>query len=148
MINAILVATDASPASNKAIDMAAEMAGKYDASLTLLYVIREMQLPEELRNMAEVEKIAGPRSEVLQFVAGKILADAQVRAKNQGAKRVDSVTCEGDPATAIIDEAKRLGVDLVVMGTRGLGQVKGMLLGSVSRKVSNLADVHCLIVRG
>jgi len=148
MIKAILVATDASPASNKAIDMAADMAAKYDASLTLLYVIREMQLPEELRNMAEVEKLAGPRAEVLQFVAGKILNDAQARAKHHGASRVDSITREGDPATAIIEEAERLGVDLVVMGTRGLGQVKGMLLGSVSRKVSNLADVHCLIVRG
>ncbi len=148
MISAILVATDASPASNKAIDMAADMAAKYDASLALLYVIREMQLPDELRNMAEVEKIAGPRAEVLQFVAGKILHDAETRAKDHGAARVESITREGDPASCIIEEAKGRSVDLVVMGTRGLGQVKGMLLGSVSRKVSNLADVNCLIVRG
>lgn len=148
MISAILVATDASPTSSKAIDMAADIAAKYDASLVVLYVIREMQLPEELRTMAEVEKIAGPRSEVLQFVAGKILQDAQSQAKGRGATHVETVTREGDPATSIIDEAKVRGVDLVVMGTRGLGQVKGMLLGSVSRKVSNLADINCLIVRG
>jgi nucleotide-binding universal stress UspA family protein len=38
-------------------------------------------------------------------------------------------------------------VDLVVLGTRGLGQVKGMLMGSVSRKVTNLAETSCLIIR-
>ena len=147
MIHTILVATDASPASNKAIDMAADMAVRYEASLRLLYVIRQMQLPAELRNMAEVEKLMGPRSEVMGFVAKKILADAEARAKSHGVTDVQSESIEGEPAMTIIARANAHGADLVVMGTRGLGTVKSMMLGSVSRKVSNLSEVSCLIVR-
>ena len=67
MLKNILVATDASPASNRAINLAADLAGKYGATLHLLYAVREMQLPPELKKMAEVEKIAGARSDVLDF---------------------------------------------------------------------------------
>jgi nucleotide-binding universal stress UspA family protein len=147
MIHTILVATDASPSSNKAIDTAADLAAKYGASLRLLHVIRQMQLPVELRNMAEVEKLVGSRAEVMSFVASKILADAEARAKSFGVTDVHTESIEGEPATTIIDHANQHGVDLIVMGTRGLGTVKSMMLGSVSRKVSNLSGINCLIVR-
>ena len=147
MIKNILVATDASPASNRAINLAADMAGKYGAALHLLYAVREMQLPPELKKMAEVEKIAGARSDVLDFVARKILSDAERRAEKKGASKVKTALEHGDPATVILRYAKKHKVDLIVLGTRGLGQVKGMLMGSVSRKVTNLSDISCLIIR-
>ena len=147
MIHTILVATDASPASNNAIDMAADLAARYGASLHLLHVMRQMQLPAELRNMAEVEKLIGSRSEVMGFVAKKILVDAEARAKAAGAGDVHVESVEGEPATTIIDRAAAHGADLIVMGTRGLGTVRSVMLGSVSRKVSNLSGVNCLIVR-
>lgn len=147
MINNILVATDASPGANRAINFAADIAGKYDATLHLLYAVREMQLPAELKKMAEVEKITGARTDVLDFVGRKILGDAEVRAAKKGATKVKSTLEHGDPATVILRYAKRRKVDLIVLGTRGLGQVKGMLMGSVSRKVTNLAEISCLIIR-
>jgi len=147
MLKNILVATDASPASNRAINFAADLAGKYGATLHLLYAVREMQLPPELKKMAEVEKIAGARSDVLDFVGKQILSDAQSRAEKKGAGKVKSSLERGDPATAILRYGKRRKVDLIVIGTRGLGQVKGMLMGSVSRKVTNLSDISCLIIR-
>jgi nucleotide-binding universal stress UspA family protein len=147
MLKNILVATDASPASNRAINLAADMAGKYGATLHLLYSIRDMQLPPELKKMAEVEKIAGARMDVLDFVGQKILSDAQTRAVKKGATTIKTSLEHGDPATTILRYAKRRKVDLIVLGTRGLGQVKGMLMGSVSRKVANLSDVSCLIIR-
>ncbi len=147
MLKNILVATDASPASNRAINFAADLAAKYGATLHLLYAVREMQLPPELKKMAEVEKIAGARSDVLDFVGNKILGDAQSRALKKGAAKIKSTLERGDPATAIMRYGKRRKVDLIVLGTRGLGQVKGMLMGSVSRKVTNLSDISCLIIR-
>ena len=147
MLKNILVATDASPASNRAINIAADLAGKYGATLHLLYAVRDMQLPPELKKMAEVEKIAGARSDVLDFVGQKILGDAESRATKKGATIVKSSLEHGDPATVILRYAKRRKVDLIVLGTRGLGQVKGMLMGSVSRKVTNLSDFSCLIIR-
>lgn len=147
MLKNILVATDASPASNRAISLAADMAGKYGATLHLVYAIRDMQLPPELKKMAEVEKIVGARADVLDFVGEKILGDAAIRAERKGAGTIKSSLEHGDPATCILRYARRRKVDLIVLGTRGLGQVKGMLMGSVSRKVSNLSEVSCLIVR-
>jgi len=147
MLKNILVATDASPASNRAINLAADMAGKYGATLHLVYAVREMQLPPELKKMAEVEKIAGARSDVLEFVGKKILSDAESRATKKGATSVKSSLEHGDPATVVLRYAKRRKIDLIVLGTRGLGHVKGMLMGSVSRKITNLSDVSCLIIR-
>lgn len=147
MLKNILVATDASPPSNRAINLAADMAGRYGATLHLVYAVREMQLPPELKKMAEVEKIAGARADVLDFVGRKILGDAESRALKKGASKVTSSLEHGDPATVILRYAKRRKADLIVLGTRGLGQVKGMLMGSVSRKVTNLSDINCLIIR-
>ena len=147
MIDRILVTTDGSPASNRAIDLAAHMTIKHDASLYLLNVIREMQLPPELKKMARVENIGQARQDVLDFVADKIIGDAERRAKRKGVKSVRKATGHGDPATAIARYAQRNKIDLIVMGTRGLGRVKGMLMGSVSRKVANACNVNLLVVR-
>jgi len=147
MINRILVPADGSPASNRAVGLAAHMAAKHDASLYLLNVIRDMQLPAELKKMAKVENIGQARQDVLEYVAEKILGDAERRAKRKGAKAVRTATGHGDPATAIARFAQRNKIDLIVIGTRGLGNVKGMLMGSVSRKVANSCDVNLLVVR-
>ena len=54
----------------------------------------------------------------------------------------------GDAATEIIDYAKERKVDLIVAGSRGLSQVRGWLLGSVSRKLVHYAPCSVLIVKG
>ncbi len=53
----------------------------------------------------------------------------------------------GDPATEIVSYADRNAIDLVVMGSRGLGQVESMLMGSVSRKVGNKTKADWLLVK-
>ena len=146
-MNSILVATDASPASNRAVDVAADLAKQYGASLTILYVVRLMQLPPELRKMAKVEKIAEREADVFQYLAEQVLGTAVQRAQKVGAIKVSKSVGEGDPATVIIKQAKQRKADLIVMGTRGLGKVKEAFLGSVSRKVCNLSQVNCLTVR-
>ncbi len=102
MIKGILVATDASKAANRAVDLAADMATKYGSSLEILYVIRHMQLPPELRKMAQVENVAQREADVMRFVAQKVLSDAEARAKKKGAKDVRTNMNLGDPATHII----------------------------------------------
>lgn len=146
MIDRILVASDASPAANRAVSMAAEIAEKFDAELTIMYVIRDMQVPPQVKRMAEIEKIRGDTAELLRTVAVSALKDAKARAEKKGARKVQTSIGNGDPASAILQAAKRQNADLVVVGTRGLGKVQGMLLGSVSRKVSNLLPGNCLIV--
>jgi nucleotide-binding universal stress UspA family protein len=123
------------------------MAASDKVPLYLLYVIRDMQFPQALSRMAEVERLVGTRSDVLNYVADKILKDAKQRAKKAGAKTIETVTANGDPASCIVETATGKDVDLIVVGTRGLGGVAGALLGSVSRKVSNIAEQNVLIVR-
>lgn len=147
MLKKILVAIDGSQPSQRALDMGAQIAEKFDAVLVLIYVIRDMQLPESLRQMAEVELVQESRLTTLQKIGQTILAEAATRAKKQGAKNVRNEVRPGDPAGAILRYVAENGVDLIVMGSRGLGDVESMLLGSVSRKVSNLAKVGCLTVR-
>lgn len=143
----ILVATDGSDVSQRAVARAAALAAAAGRTLYILNVIRDMQFPQALSRMAEVERLVGTRSDVLNYVAQKILKDAQQGAKKAGAKSVELVTATGDPATRIVETAAAKGADLIVVGTRGLGGMAGALLGSVSRKVSNLAAQDVLIVR-
>ncbi len=147
LFNGVLVAVDGSEAGDRALETGAKLAAGQDEPLYLLYVIRDMQFPQALSRMAEVERLSGTRSDVLNFVAEKLLKDAKAAARKLGAKRVETFSREGDPATQIAAAADEKGAGLIVMGTRGLGTVSGALLGSVSRKVSNLASQHVLIVR-
>jgi len=143
----VLVATDGSEPSQRAVARAAQLASVEGQPLYILNVIRDMQFPQALSRMAEVERLVGTRTDVLNYVAQKILSEAKQDAKKKGAKTVEVMTASGDPATQIVDAARAKGVDLIVMGTRGLGGVAGALLGSVSRKVSNIAEQNVLIVR-
>lgn len=53
----------------------------------------------------------------------------------------------GDPAQVIADYAREKGCDQIFMGTRGLGSIAGLLLGSVATKVIHLSDVPVLLVK-
>lgn len=143
----IVVAADGSDAGTRAVETAARIAADGDIPLYLLNVVRDMQFPQSLSRMAEVERLVGTRSDVLNYVADKILKDAKEAAKKRGAKTIETVIANGDPATSIIATANDKDADLIVVGTRGLSGMAGALLGSVSRKVCNMADQDVLIVR-
>ena len=147
MIKKILVATDASAASNRAVSMAAYMAACHEADLLILHVIRDMQLPTLLKKAPELEEFANKREDILREVAETILEEAEVRAKKGGAKKIQTAIGSGDPASSVIGFAKRRNIDTIVVGTRGLGKVREILMGSVSRKLANSAEANCFIVR-
>ena len=152
MINRILVATDASAASSRALEMAAQIAEQYKADLLIIHVIRDMQIPFEIKEIPElesdtIESFATARDEIMRKVAESVLRDAKQKAEKIGASKVQTTIGTGDPATSILDVAKRRKADMIVIGTRGLGKIKGQILGSVSRKVTNNAETSCLIVR-
>jgi nucleotide-binding universal stress UspA family protein len=147
MIKKILVATDASAASNRAVSMAAHMAACHEADLLILHVIREMQLPTLMKKAPELEEFANARENILRQVAETILYEAEVRAKKEGAKKIQTAIGSGDPASSVIGFAKRRNIDTIVVGTRGLGKFKEILMGSVSRKIANNAEANCFIIR-
>ena len=152
MINNILVATDASAASNRALKMASRMAEQNNADLLIVHVIREMQIPFEIKEIPELESdtidsYSEAREKIMRKVAEAILKEARHIAEQGGAGNIETAIGTGDPASGILGFAERRNMDLIVVGTRGLGKIKGSILGSVSRKIADNAETSCLIVR-
>ena len=152
MINRILVATDASAASNRALKMAAQFAVLHNAELLVIHVIRDMQIPFEIKEIPELESDAlesfnDARETIMRKIAESVLRAAKEKAEKAGADKIDTAIGTGDPAISILGFARRRKIDMIVIGTRGLGKLKGTILGSVSRKVANNAETSCLIVR-
>lgn len=152
MINRILVATDASAASNRALQLAAQFAVQHDAELLIVHVIREMEIPFEIKEIPELEfnkfdAFHDAHEEVMRKIAETILRNAREKAEKAGVKNVQTAIGTGDPAAGILGFAERRNADMIAVGTRGLGKLAGSVLGSVSRKVANNAGTTCLIVR-
>jgi len=140
----ILCGTDGSESSFRAVDRAAAVARDAGATLLLACVYRPLSAREQqdaadaLGN--ESYKVSGshPAEEVLQ--------DACDRATKIGARQVDTVAVEGDAVDELVKLAKDRGVDLVVVGNRGLNSLAGRLLGSVPANISHRATCDVLIV--
>ena len=147
MIKKILVATDASPASNRAVSFAARLAVLHESELLILNVIRDMQLPDSLRNEPDFESFFDSRDELMRQAADGILKEAKQLARKQGVQAVQTAIGSGDPATSVAGFARRRKSDLIVVGTRGMSKVKASWMGSVSRKLLDLTEINCLVIR-
>jgi nucleotide-binding universal stress UspA family protein len=82
-----------------------------------------------------------------RLLGERLLADAERTARESGGKHVRTILAEGDPAREILAAATAEGVDAIVIGSRGLGKLSALLLGSISHKVSNQAHCTVIIVR-
>jgi nucleotide-binding universal stress UspA family protein len=174
MLQTILVPTDGSEHANKAVDLAADLAGKYDGRMVILHILlrhssavelreiaQELGAPDALlRRLAKVEDAYaetamaayGPvplmvPDKVLIEVGELIAEAAEKRAKAKGAKDFTIRVTDGVPAEVILKAADHEGADAIVMGSRGLGNLTGMLMGSVSHKVANHAEATCIAVK-
>ena len=145
MVKKILVPVDGSDHAFKALDLASDLAAKEGATVLLLYVIASRELPASIPHFAEVEHIEGPPEWIYErLVAKNIVQTALERAQELGLTKIETLLREGDPAKVIADVANTQGVDMVVMGTRGLSDVRGVLFGSVAHKVNHM--VPCTVI--
>jgi nucleotide-binding universal stress UspA family protein len=150
MIEHVFVPVDGSDAADRAVDLASEIAGRLGAKLTLLHVLRDpgtLRVPEEFRELSRDEHIEVTERDLARSAANEIVAKARQRAHDQGAKDIETAVEIGDPGNTVVEYAARQGVDLIVIGSRGRGDVRGLLFGSVSHKVTHLAECPCLIVK-
>ncbi len=148
MIKKILVPVDGSEHANKAIEMAANLASQDDAVVHLLHVVTLTKIPDEINEFIKAEGIReSPYFVALQAMGSQIVEAAYKEAKRKGAENVQTSVLEGDPAETIINYAKEGDFDMIVIGSRGLGNFKGLMLGSVSSKVCHSADQTCVTVR-
>ena len=94
-----------------------------------------------------MEHIEIHAEDVLQAEADSVLAQAAAKVSCLPKTRVERVSRIGDATEHIAGYAKDHGADLTVMGSRGLGNLSGLLLGSVSHKVMQVAHCPCMVVR-
>jgi nucleotide-binding universal stress UspA family protein len=137
----ILVPVDGSDNSKRALEEAVSMAKSKGASVTIVHVI---DLPPTV--YVESQKLLDQLMTRFREESARVLGEYKTIAEKQGA-RTEIVVMEGDPAENIVRYATRKNFDMIVMGSRGLGRLKEMVLGSTSRKVLNGAKCPVLIVK-
>jgi nucleotide-binding universal stress UspA family protein len=137
MFKHILVAIDGSDYSQHALPVAIETAKRFDADLFVFHVA------EHDRGRAAAFVVESP-AEATRLVADavKTAKDAGVDAKGELADRA-----AGHVAAAIVETAAAHDIDLIVMGSRGLSDAQGIMLGSVTHKVIQTADAPVLVAR-
>jgi nucleotide-binding universal stress UspA family protein len=140
MIRKILVPTDGSDHANKAIEIASEIALKCKATLHLVHVVSPLPTMggPDIRKQFEDEQ---------QKFAKEILKKAEKEVKNKGVESFESTTLNGYPAEEIIQFARKSNIDTIIMGSHGAGRLEGLLLGSVSHKVCQMAHCTCMTVK-
>jgi nucleotide-binding universal stress UspA family protein len=177
MIRTMLVAVDGSKHSKKALNLACDMASKYKSRLVLVHVHLSNASSSTLRNLAvksalnkkqrylldnyEVDMqmemarvgantgfvtIPAPR-ELVHVIGQQIVERAESAAKKAGVKKIKTIIADGDPADVILKCAEKEKAGMIILGSRGLSDLKGFFLGSVSHKVSAHAECSCVTVK-
>ena len=173
MIKSIVLAIDGSIHAKHAQAVAIDLASKYEAKLTLVHVLTDDHPSEEFARMAEVELLSDskqPRvsdkentysavarflgsaneskeARVIALLGEQIINNTSASASKAGVANVTAEIHTGDYANNILEVAKKADADMIVMGRRGLSNLKGFVTGSVSHKVSQRAECSVLTVK-
>ena len=142
------MALDGSEPANRALAVAADLAVRYGATLHLVHVmLRPMVVSAELKEFARTERVDLPVAVEMSAQGQSIVTAGRVSATGKGVHSVKTEVLTGDPAEQLLEYAREQAVDLVVVGRRGVGKIRGLLMGSVSWKVNSLAECPVLTVR-
>ena len=174
MLRKIVLAHDGSNHADKALELAITLAKATGSELEIVNVVSDESLTQDELTLAETEygtavhrgltdlklvPLGGAPwvgttallqtrpeldSTVHRVLGEQIVHQAAATARTKGVARVTTAVESGDPASAIVRRAQEAKADLVVVGSRGLGAIKGLLLGSVSNKI--LSTAECTVV--
>ena len=152
MFTKILVPYDFSKYATKALNYAIEIAKKFDATLYLLTVVD----PHEYLHgvlLAQLEDDYSVGDTIKKFIKAEVMACKKKltkKAKTIAKKgiKVHHHAMKGPPIDGILDYCTANKINMIIMGSKGLtGISKIMALGSVSRKISEIAKCPVMIVR-
>lgn len=140
MFQKILLATDGSPAAERAADYAASIALRFLSKVAIIHAYTPLpgHSGEPNYNRSLYEDLEEAQS-VVEKAAGRL--------RDLGVSEVETDLVEGPPANVILGAAETRQPDLIVMGARGLSTWQGMLMGSVSLAVTQRTVHPVLIVK-
>lgn len=145
MFSRILCPVDGSPNAQRAMETAIRLHEVHNSELLLLTVFRHHSLLEASMSMVRPEDPASMDDALRDYAMG-VSEAAKTRARDLGVERLRAFVKRGPPARTIVAFAKEKDCDLIVLGSRGAGDLEGYLLGSVSHKVTSLAECPVLVI--
>jgi nucleotide-binding universal stress UspA family protein len=141
----ILVPLDGSENSQIALAHAIYLAEQCHAAISLLHVVNLSSVfalsPYEQSNYVLMKDV----QDSLEEIGKKVLSEAA--SKIPAVIKTHSSLEFGSPGHIIVETAEKLKADLIVMGSRGLGPVKGLFMGSISNYVTGHSPIPVFIVR-
>jgi len=137
----ILVPIDGSDNSYRALDAALLLSEKLGSNITVIHVMEEVPITH-----IGSEKMLNELLEAYKKENQDILLKCSEIA-NQKGLTIKTFLLQGNPAPAILDYNKKEKFDLVIMGSRGLGKFKELILGSVSSKIVHHSPCAVLLIR-
>lgn len=145
MFTKIIAAFDGSEGAKKALKTAASLQQTWGGELHIVTIFRHHSMLEASMSMVRPDE---PEilDDAMREHAKQIAEDAKAIAAAEGAERVRAFVKSGQPARTIVKLSQEHEADLIVLGSRGLGDGEGFLLGSVSHKVTSLAKCPVLVV--
>jgi len=138
MFKDILIADDGSDEARRASEVGTDLALRYGAQATLLTVIHH---PAYAATVGEVAEADAEQREFANRVQRQAIEQARLRGLD-----LSAVVVSGHPAEVIVDYARRHQIDLIVMGHRGMSNLKRFLVGSVADRVVDHAPCMVLVV--
>lgn len=155
-INKILYATDLSESARHAFGYAADLAAKYKAELTILYVMENLNYTSEV----QVSEMVGPeiwerlKRQKQEYLTQKIQERVETFCKEMASVHDSNqfsgqhIRIErGNPQEVILETSRQMGADLIVMGTHGYNILKDALIGGTARKVVRNSVVPVMVIR-
>lgn len=141
MFTNILVPIDGSDNSYRALDAALLLSEKLGSNITVIHVMEEVPITH-----IGSEKMLNELLEAYKKENQDILLKCTEIA-NQKGLTIKTLLLQGNPASTILDYNKKEKFDLVIMGSRGLGKFKELILGSVSSKIVHHSTCAVLLIR-
>jgi nucleotide-binding universal stress UspA family protein len=145
MFKKIMVAVDGSRGSADSLDIATELQCIHESELLILSVYRLHNSWKASVTMVYPE-LTESTDKALEEYAREVAEKSKQQAIESGSKNVRSFYIGGGPAREIVKFSEKHEVELIVLGSRGLSDSDNHLLGSVSHKVTSLAQCAVLIV--
>ena len=144
MFKTILVATDGSDHAANAPATGCLLARELGGDLHLIHT-PELQTTSYAVGTSAVVVSSTP--EEVAEAGEKVISAASAKAKDAGCEIASAHVEQGDPAHVIQARAEKIGADLLITGRRGLGKITGLLMGSVSQKLGQIAPCAHMTVK-